>query len=59
MRDEIVRVKAGWLIDGSGAAIQQNVQLTLDSGLIRSIQEMPVTASDRKTRAKRVINILY
>jgi len=34
MRDGIAFIKAGWLIDGSSAAIQKDVQLTIENGMI-------------------------
>ena len=40
MRNETISIHAGWLIDGSGAAIQHKIYLGLKNGVIRSIRKM-------------------
>ena len=57
MRDEIAIIKAGWLIDGSGAAIQKDVQLTIENGMIRSIQKMAVPEAGRETTAGHFMDL--
>jgi imidazolonepropionase-like amidohydrolase len=49
MRDEFVSIHAGWVIDGSGGAIQSNMRLDLVNGTIRSVRKMtrPVPDSSR------------
>jgi len=46
MGNEIVYIHAGWLIDGSGAAAQSAIQLSLTDGTIRSIRKMPPNMPD-------------
>ena len=36
-------IRAGWLVDGSGGPIQENIQLTVVDGLIESIGQAPPT----------------
>ena len=40
MGNEITYIHAGWLIDGSGAEIQNNMKIGLQNGFIRSIRNM-------------------
>ncbi|MGW8302248.1 MAG: amidohydrolase family protein [Desulfobacterales bacterium] len=49
MRDEFVSIHAGWVIDGSGGAIQSNMRLGITNGTIRSVRKMtqPVPDSTR------------
>ena len=39
MRNEIMSIHAGWLIDGSGAAVQPKMRLGLKNGVIQSVRE--------------------
>ena len=45
MCHENIIIRAGWLIDGSGAAVQKDVQFICTDGAIRSIQEIPEPVS--------------
>ncbi len=48
MREKSVILQVGWLIDGSGAAVQSNMRIGLHNGIIRSIrtitEPLPATA---------------
>ena len=46
MRDEFVSIHVGWVIDGSGGAIQSNMQLGLINGAIRSVRKMTQPVPD-------------
>ena len=57
MSHEKVIIKAGWLIDGSGAAVQKDVQFTLDNRVIRSIQKISGPASDLEKSPEPTIDL--
>ena len=40
MRNEIMSIHAGWLIDGSGEGIQSKMRLGLENGTVQSIRKM-------------------
>lgn len=40
MRNEIISIHAGWLIDGSGDGVQSKMRLGLENGTIQSIRKM-------------------
>jgi len=42
MRNEIMSIHAGWLIDGSGTAVQSQMRLGLENGTIQTAREIGV-----------------
>ena len=40
MRNEIISIHAGWLIDGSGDGVQSKTRLGLENGTIQSVRKM-------------------
>jgi len=44
--DEMIYIQAGWLIDGSGTAVQHNMRLEHKNGTIRSIRKLTAPVPD-------------
>jgi imidazolonepropionase-like amidohydrolase len=44
MRNKIISIYAGWLIDGSGDGVQSKMRIGLENGTIQSIRKMTATA---------------
>jgi imidazolonepropionase-like amidohydrolase len=46
MSNEMISIHAGWLIDGSGDAVQSKIQLGLENGTIQSIRKITEPVSN-------------
>ena len=57
MRDEIVSIKAGWVIDGSGAGIKKNAQIISSNGVIQAIQKYRVPTANHTKTTDSVIDV--
>ena len=57
MCDEMVFIHAGWLIDGSGAAVQRQKRVGLQNGVIRSICKMTEPLPDYAKSGESVLDL--
>jgi imidazolonepropionase-like amidohydrolase len=57
MRNEIMSIHAGWLIDGSGAAVQSQMRLGLENGVIQSVRKITEPMPDSTKRDMPVLDL--
>ncbi len=57
MRDELVSIQAGWLIDGSGTGIKKNAQIICRNGVIEVIQKNRAPAAKRAKTTESIIDV--
>ena len=57
MRDELVSIQAGWLIDGSGAGIKKNAQIISRNGVIEVIQKNRVPTANHTKTTNSIIDV--
>ncbi|MEJ2222362.1 MAG: amidohydrolase family protein [Desulfobacterales bacterium] len=57
MRDQMISIKTGWLINGCGDAVQHNMCLDQKNGMIRSIRKIAAPGPDSAQTQIQVVDL--